>query len=118
MRLRIRLVPKTGVTFDELAGGWRFDWDSGRVSEVYLWSSVELAPDGRGLPTELTLRAGETITAALHWSGRFRLRQHPDTRKLIDQTVAAWRRWASALDCQGSRADLMKRSALTLTAHR
>lgn len=114
VRLRIRLEPKTGVTFDELAGGWRFDWHSGRVSEVYLWTSVELAPDGRGLSTELTLRAGETITATLHWSGRFRLRQHPDPRKLIDQTVAAWRRWASALDCQGSQAELMKRSALTL----
>lgn len=114
VRLRIRLVPRAGVTFDELAGGWRFAWESGRVSEVYLWSSVELAPDGRGLSAELTLRAGETITAALHWSGRFRLRQHPDSRKLIDQTVAAWRRWASGLDCQGSQAELMKRSALTL----
>lgn len=114
VRLRIRLVPKAGVRFDELAGGWRFEWEGGLVSEVYLWSSVALAPDGRGLSTELTLRAGETLTAALHWSGRFRLRQHPDTRKLIDQTVAAWRRWASGLDCQGSQAELMKRSALTL----
>ncbi|MDI3211059.1 hypothetical protein [Arthrobacter sp. AL12] len=74
MRLRIRLVPMAGATFDELAGCWRFDWDSGRVSEMYLWSSVELTPDGRGLSTELTLRAGETITATLHWSGQFRLR--------------------------------------------
>jgi alpha,alpha-trehalase len=114
VHLRVRLLPKAGVTFDQLAGGWRFDRRTDGVQEIYLWSSVELEPDGRGLSTELTLRAGETLTVALHWSGRFRLRQHPDTRKLIDQTVSAWRRWASGLDCQGSQAELMKRSALTL----
>jgi GH15 family glucan-1,4-alpha-glucosidase len=114
VRLRISLIPKAGITFDQLAGGWRFDWRTDGVPEVYLWSSVELLPDGRGLSTELTLRAGETLTLALHWSGRFRLRQHPDPKKLIDQTVAAWRRWASSLDCEGSQAELMKRSALTL----
>jgi GH15 family glucan-1,4-alpha-glucosidase len=114
VRLRISLIPKAGITFDQLAGGWRFDWRADGVPEVYLWSSVELLPDGRGLSTELTLRAGETLTLALHWSGRFRLRQHPDPKKLIDQTVTAWRRWASSLDCEGSQAELMKRSALTL----
>ncbi|MGO4584466.1 glycoside hydrolase family 15 protein [Arthrobacter sp. 2RAF6] len=69
----------------------------------------------------LTLRAGaelsEPVPAGrselLRW-GRFRLRQHPQSKKLIDQTVYAWRRWASSLDCEGSQAELMKRSALTL----
>ncbi|MCI0141872.1 hypothetical protein KNN17_09795 [Arthrobacter bambusae] len=112
--LRISLVPKAGVTFDTLATGWRFDWRKDGVQEVYLWSSVELMPDGRGLSAEMTLRAGETLTMVLHWSGRFRLRQHPESKKLIDQTVYAWRRWASNLDCEGSQAELMKRSALTL----
>ncbi|WP_284982978.1 trehalase-like domain-containing protein [Arthrobacter sp. efr-133-TYG-118] len=70
--------------------------------------------DGRGLSAELTLRAGETLTMVLHWSGRFRLHQHPESKKLIDQTVYAWRRRASSLDCEGSQAELMKRSALTL----
>jgi GH15 family glucan-1,4-alpha-glucosidase len=112
--LRINLTPRAGVTFDLLASGWRFDWQQDGVPEVYLWSSVELHPEGRGLAAELTLRAGETLTVALHWSGRFRLRQHPDSKKLIDQTVYAWRRWASSLDCEGSQAELMKRSALTL----
>ncbi len=73
------------------------------------------APAGRArTQTELTLRAGETLTVSLHWSGRFRLRQRPDAKKLIDQTVRAWREWSSGLDCEGSQADLMKRSALTL----
>lgn len=112
--LRIQLIPKAGVTFDTLATGWRFDWGQMGVPEVYLWSSVELRPDGRGLAAEFTLRAGETLTVVLHWAGRFRLRQHPETKKLIDQTVYAWRRWASSIDCEGSQADLMKRSALTL----
>ena len=112
--LRVSLMPKRGVTFDALAGGWRFDWREGGIQEVYLWSSVELRPDGRGLSASVTLRAGETLTVALHWSGRFRLRQRPQSRKLLDQTVYAWRRWASNLDCEGFQAELMKRSALTL----
>jgi alpha,alpha-trehalase len=112
--LRITLRPRHGVTFDRLAGGWRFDWQTGGVSEVYLWSSVELEPDGRGLSAEVILRAGEMLTVALHWSGRFKLRHHPETKRLIDQTVLAWRSWATNLDCEGSQADLMKRSALTL----
>jgi len=112
--LRVRLIPKAGVTFDALATGWRFDWKQDGMQEVYLWSSVELLPDGRGLSAALTLRAGETLTMVLHWSGRFRLRQHPEGKKLIDQTVYGWRRRAASLDCEGSQADLMKRSALTL----
>jgi GH15 family glucan-1,4-alpha-glucosidase len=112
--LRIRLMPKVGVTFDTLATGWRFDWQQMGVPEVYLWSSVELLPAGRGLSAEFTLRAGESLTVALHWSGRFRLRQRPESKTLIDQTVYAWSRWATSLDCEGSQADLMKRSALTL----
>jgi GH15 family glucan-1,4-alpha-glucosidase len=112
--LRITLRPRYGVTFDRLAGGWRFDWATGGLSEVYLWSSVELAPDGRGLSAKVTLRAGEMLTVALGWSGRFKLRHHPETKKFIDQTVIAWRRWATNLDCEGSQADLMKRPALTL----
>ena len=112
--LLISLIPKAGVTFDALATGWRFDWQQDGMQEVYLWSSVELRPDGRGLSAAITLRAGETLTMVLHWSGRFRLRQHPESKKLIDQTVYAWRRWATGLDCEGSQAELMKRSALTL----
>lgn len=112
--LRISLIPKAGVTFDALATGWRFDWQQDGTQEVYLWSSVELRPDGRGLSAAITLRAGETLTLVLHWSGRFRLRQHPESKKLIDQTVYAWRRWATGLDCEGSQAELMKRSAFTL----
>jgi alpha,alpha-trehalase len=112
--LRITLRPRYGVTFDRLAGGWRFDWATGGLSEVYLWSSVELAPDGRGLSAKVTLRAGEMLTVALGWSGRFKLRHHPETKKFIDQTVIAWRRWATNLDCEWSQADLMKRPALTL----
>ncbi|HEY8702300.1 MAG TPA: glycoside hydrolase family 15 protein [Arthrobacter sp.] len=114
VRVRVSLAPKIGTTFDQLAAGWRFDWPVNGTAEVYLWSSVELSPDGRGLSTELTLRAGETITVSLHWSGRFRLRQRPDAKRLIDQTVRSWRQWASDLDCEGSQAELMKRSALTL----
>ncbi|BCW73146.1 glycoside hydrolase family 15 protein [Arthrobacter sp. NicSoilB8] len=112
--LRISLIPKAGVTFDALATGWRFDWQQDGKQEVYLWSSVELRPYGRGLSAAITLRAGETLTMVLHWSGRFRLRQHPESKKLIDQTVYAWRRWATGLDCEGSQAELMKRSAFTL----
>lgn len=112
--MRIALVPRVGVTFEALATGWRFDWEQDGTREIYLWSSVELRPDGRGLSATFTLRAGETLTMVLHWSGRFRLRQHPESKKLIDQTVYAWRRWASSLDCEGSQAELMKRSALTL----
>jgi hypothetical protein len=114
VQIRISLIPKAGVTFDALATGWRFDRRQDGMQEVYLWSSVELRPDGRGLSAALTLRAGETLTMVLHWSGRFRLRQHPESKKLIDQTVYAWRRWVSSLDCEGSQAELMKRSALTL----
>jgi hypothetical protein len=64
--IRIRLVPKAGVTFDALATGWRFDWRQDGMQEVYLWSSVELLPDGRGLSAAFTLRAGETLTMVLH----------------------------------------------------
>lgn len=112
--VRISVVPKAGVTFDALATGWRFDWQQGGRKEVYLWSSVELRPDGRGLSAETTLRAGETLTVVLHWSGRFRLRQRPESRRLIDQTTYAWRRWAADLRCEGSQVELMKRSAFTL----
>ena len=72
--LRVSLTPKSGATFDALAGGWRFDRREGGMHEVHLWSSIELRPDGRGMSAAASLRAGETLTVVLPWTGPSRPR--------------------------------------------
>ena len=60
-------------------------------------------------------RRRNTDSAPCTGQAKLRLRQRPDARKLIDQTgCGRGGEWSSGLDCEGSQADLMKRSALTL----
>jgi GH15 family glucan-1,4-alpha-glucosidase len=111
----VRLAPLDPVAVTREGGAWRIRWSSRPQLHLLLWCSHELEPGRDGsIGGRVTLRAGEQLTAALHWSGHTRVLYRSDPEQLVDRTVAAWRRWAGRLRYEGPQADLVRRSALTL----
>jgi GH15 family glucan-1,4-alpha-glucosidase len=72
--------------------------------------------DGRTeLGTTVRLRAGDRLGLVLRWgAGPTRLRTVDDVVDAVERTAAAWREWSDRLDFHGPRAELVRRSAITL----
>ncbi|SDG99464.1 glycoside hydrolase family 15 protein [Klenkia brasiliensis] len=113
--LTVRLRPKDDVEVREEGGGWALTWPARPDLRLTLWSSHPLAVGADGvLGGTVTLRAGDPLTVALHWSGNTRLQDRQDPDALVHQTAAAWRAWAARIRYEGPQRRLVRRSALTL----
>lgn len=113
--LTVRLRPRDDVQVQEEGGGWALSWPAQPDLRLSLWSShpLSVAEDG-SLGATVTLRAGDPLTVALHWSGNTRLQDRQDPETLVQQTAAAWRGWAARIRYEGPQRALVRRSALTL----
>jgi GH15 family glucan-1,4-alpha-glucosidase len=109
--LRVVVRPRGGADFRRAADGWRLTCPHQGL-RLSLRSSHPLD----GAETVLRLRQGEEFWLALAWD-------EPEPGATIDRsgvteriedTVAVWRRWAERLPRQLPRADLVRRSAITL----
>jgi GH15 family glucan-1,4-alpha-glucosidase len=110
----VRLRPKDDVEVHEEGGGWAITWPARPDLRLTLWCSHPLRAEDGGLSGTVTLRAGDPLTVALHWSGNTRLQDRQDPETLVQQTAAAWRAWAARIRYEGPQRRLVRRSALTL----
>ncbi|WP_082523026.1 glycoside hydrolase family 15 protein [Geodermatophilus sp. Leaf369] len=113
--LTVRLRPRDDVQVRPEGGGWALSWPAQPDLRLTLWSShpLEVADDG-SLGGTVTLRAGDPLTVALHWSGNTRLQDRQDPAALVHQTATAWRAWAGRIRYEGPQRRLVRRSAITL----
>jgi GH15 family glucan-1,4-alpha-glucosidase len=111
----VRLAPLDGVLVRPELGAWRIHWAARPDLEILFSASHPLTVAGdEAIRGRVRLREGEQLTVVLQWSGQTRTRLRTEPERLIEQTVAAWRRWAGRLDYAGPQQDLVRRSALTL----
>jgi GH15 family glucan-1,4-alpha-glucosidase len=113
--LTVRLTPRDDVTVTREGGAWRIHWPARPDLRLSLWCShdLDVTPDG-SIGGVVRLRAGERLTATLHWSGNTRLLDRTDPARLVHQTTQSWRSWAGRLRYEGPQRQLVRRSALTL----
>ncbi|MBI5444845.1 MAG: glycoside hydrolase family 15 protein [Deltaproteobacteria bacterium] len=111
VRLRIAVAPRGEARADCRADGIciRYGRPEGDL-RLELWSTRPL----EGLVTTLALRTGEELVLTLAWGkGRYsRSRALRESR--LENTAAAWRRWAERIEYEGPQSDLVRRSAITL----
>ncbi|GHE13945.1 glycoside hydrolase family 15 protein [Klenkia taihuensis] len=112
--LTVRLRPGDDVEVREEGGGWALTWPARPDLRLTLWCSHPLQAEDGALCGTVTLRAGDPLTVALHWSGNTRLQDRQDPETLVQQTAAAWRAWAARIRYEGPQRRLVRRSALTL----
>ncbi|MEI4273750.1 glycoside hydrolase family 15 protein [Klenkia sp. LSe6-5] len=113
--LTVRLRPRDDVQVREEGGGWAISWPARPDLRLTLWSSHPLAVlDDGSIGGTATLRAGDPLTVALHWSGNTRLQDRQDPAALVHQTATAWRSWAGRIRYEGPQRRLVRRSAITL----
>lgn len=108
-RLRIAMRPTGPVDLDRHLGGLRLrrtppGW------ELHLLADRPLD----GLRTTVPVEVGEDMWLLLRWEPRTSRVHHVHPRRLLDDTVAAWRRWSASIGHDGPWAELVRRSALTL----
>lgn len=71
-------------------------------------------PRLRGLRDEVELEDGDRFDLVLRWAGASDVLRTPAVDHLLDETVAAWRRWLRSVEYDGPEGDLVERSAITL----
>ncbi|MGH4009343.1 MAG: glycoside hydrolase family 15 protein [Pseudonocardiaceae bacterium] len=81
-----------------------------RALELHLLSDRALD----GLDTIIRVGTGEDLWLLLRWEQRARRIHQVRPGRLMEETAAAWRRWTAGISYDGPRADLVRRSALTL----
>ncbi len=106
--LRIGVHPRGGARGQRDNHGWHLICPRQGLA-LHLHTSLPLtAPDN----TTLTLHQGEELSLGLRWSAR-RAAPHRFSDAL-DDTIRAWQRWSAQVVDDVPRADLVRRSAITL----
>jgi GH15 family glucan-1,4-alpha-glucosidase len=110
VRVRVSLRPLGNVAFEPRAGGLRIRLEQRPELDLQLWADMPLS----GLDTLWELAEGAQVHVSLGWKGtRFHHRSSSPEEQL-DATRAAWRAWMRHVTYAGPRADLVRRSAITL----
>ncbi len=110
VRLRIEVNPRDGSAVETSCGGLRLHLPSQPDLPLHLYSSRPL----EGLRKTMVLQAGETLHLVLSW-GQTPHRYRPVAPEvLLEETVAAWRRWLKCFHYEGPREPFVRRSAITL----
>jgi alpha,alpha-trehalase len=111
VRLRVEVSPRGGAAVRSIAGGLALQWLGDRSLGLVLSADRPL----EGLRSTIDLEHGDGVDLALSWGARVtgtldRVRP----AEALDDTVAAWRRWARCIDYQGPEQAMVRRSAVTL----
>lgn len=109
VRLRIRVEPRGGLEPEPKGEGLRLRCPARPELELHLLATAGLV----GPRTTVDLRPGDRVTLLLRWGGGH-AREVRDPDNLLRATVDAWSRWAGHIRYAGPRADLVRRSAVTL----
>lgn len=107
-RLRVAVEPRGGADVEPDGGVLVLRPRRGPCRELSLRASAPLRDDGR-----LELAEGESLDLVLRWGPGAHGHEAP-AEALERQTVAAWRRWAEAIDYEGPHEAQVRRSAVTL----
>lgn len=105
--LRVSVLPRARAQADRYAGGLRLRPPSG--PELHVLADPPLA----GLETGFDAGCGEEFWLLVRCRGAGRV-HHVHPRRLLDETVTAWRRWSAGIGYDGPDAEPVRRSALTL----
>jgi GH15 family glucan-1,4-alpha-glucosidase len=109
-RMEIDVLPRGQARCEPATGGLRFRFPDRPDLDLHLTASIPLD----GPRTTLRIEAGESVTFLLRW-GHPRGRHRPLTpEQILDETIAAWRRWMRQFRYEGPQEALVRRSAITL----
>jgi hypothetical protein len=67
-----------------------------------------------GPSTTVEVETGDELWLLLRWAPDIHRAHHVHPRRLLEQTVATWRRWSAGIGDGGPRSDVVRRSALTV----
>jgi GH15 family glucan-1,4-alpha-glucosidase len=110
VRLRVELVPRGGAEMETRHGGWRVRCHGRPELDLQLEATRPLD----GLRSTLELAAGDRLDLLLRWQHATHRHRPYGADDLLRGTVDAWRRWLACFRYDGPRADLVRRSAITL----
>ncbi|MDP9364080.1 MAG: glycoside hydrolase family 15 protein, partial [Chloroflexota bacterium] len=110
VRLRIEVMPRGGADMEARRGGWRVRCHARPELDLQLDASRPLD----GLRSTVELTAGERLDLTLRWQHGTHRHRPFAADDLLRGTVDAWRRWLTPFRYEGPRAELVRRSAITL----
>lgn len=110
VQLRVEIQPRGGAKFTARSGGWALPCAARPDLNLHLWASPEL-PSPQCL---LNLEAGAQLSLILRWTSSSARHQPYEPASLLQNTRAAWQRWASQIQYDGPQRPLVHRSAITL----
>ena len=109
-RLHVDISPRETIQQERASGGVRLRCPSRPDLDLYLTDSFGLnAPRG-----VVNLSEGEEGFFLLRWGPGKRRLHAASVHELLDQTLAAWRRWIRRFSYDGPQSALVRRSAITL----
>src|SRR5919204_953504 len=119
MRFRLELEPRFNYARDPHE---THQYEHGVVFRspqlcLALQATTPFACDERGLHSEFSLRAGESVTFVLEQVEREyvpRAYSEEETREAYERTISYWRRWLAQSRYRGRWREMVHRSALTL----
>ncbi|HYC46545.1 MAG TPA: glycoside hydrolase family 15 protein [Burkholderiales bacterium] len=110
VHLEVEITPRGGAQAKAVSGGLQIHCERFPECDLQLTCSAPIS----GLQDRLELAAGDRVWFCLRWGESARRARAGDPQEALDNTVQAWRRWASKLDYDGPQRALVHRSALTL----
>lgn len=108
--LDVAIEPRGDVRSERAGSGWRIAWAADPDLPLHLSAS----PDLPQLSHTCVLETGTTAWFTLHWCAARGRHRHFDPGRVLDGTVAAWRRWMARCTYEGPQTPLVRRSAITL----
>ena len=110
VRLRIVVSPRGGTELERQRGGLRLRCPTHPDLDLQLDATRPL----NGLETTLDLEQGDEVHLSLRWGAGLHRYLDLNGAALLAETAQVWRRWSSRIAYGGPRADLVRRSAITL----
>ena len=110
VELHVTLAPRGGAEWEPHGDSARIVIDGRPELDLHVAGSLGIS----GPDQAVTLRRGEARYALLRWGGGSLRGRTTDADRLLEQTAEAWRRWTARLRYNGTRRDLVRRSAITL----